>query len=121
MALYFLRPPSMAMYVALVFCLSLLLLSRNTDVLPALPHRPLQMQVPLNRSYVGKVSMLYGDNPVYEQALKTHDKHNRAHGYEMTVLRRQLLPGFWSKPAYILSRLLEELAKPEDERLEWIV
>ena len=65
--------------------------------------------------------MLYGDNPVYEQALKTHDKHNAAYGYDMTVLRRQLLPGFWSKPAYILSRLLEEMAKPEEERLEWIV
>jgi hypothetical protein len=39
----------------------------------------------------------------------------------MTVLRRQLLPGFWSKPAYILSRLLEEMAKEEADRLEWIV
>ncbi|RDW59470.1 hypothetical protein BP6252_12557 [Coleophoma cylindrospora] len=65
--------------------------------------------------------MLYGDLPVYERALKGHDRHNKVHGYEMTVLRKQLLPGFWSKPAYILSRLLEELAKPDGERLEWLV
>lgn len=26
----------------------------------------------------------------------------------------------WSKPAYILSLLLRELAKPESERLEWL-
>jgi hypothetical protein len=115
------RPPSMVMCCALVFCLSFLLLYRTNGVLPSLPHQSVQIQVPLNRSYVGKVSMLYGDNLVYEQALKTHDRHNLAHGYDMTVLRRQLLPGFWSKPAYILSRLLEEMAKPEDERLEWIV
>jgi hypothetical protein len=65
--------------------------------------------------------MLYGDNPVYEQALKGHERHNEIHGYDMTVLQQQLLEGFWSKPAYILSRLLQELAKPEAERLEWIV
>jgi hypothetical protein len=76
---------------------------------------------PEKQSVIGKITMLYGDLPVYERALRSHDQHNKVHGYTMSVLRQQLLPGFWSKPAYILSRLLEEMAKPEEERLEWVV
>jgi hypothetical protein len=29
--------------------------------------------------------------------------------------------GAWSKPAYLLSLIVNELTKPEDERLEWLL
>jgi hypothetical protein len=74
------------------------------------------------RSSIGKVMMLYGNpTPVYERALKGHNRHNEMHGYSMHVLREQTLSEFWSKPAYILQVLLGELAKPAPERLKWIV
>jgi hypothetical protein len=74
------------------------------------------------RSSIGKVMMLYGNpTPVYERALKGHNRHNEMHGYSMHVLREQTLSEFWSKPAYILQVLLAELAKPAPERLKWLV
>jgi hypothetical protein len=74
------------------------------------------------RSSIGKVMMLYGNpTPVYERALKGHDRHNEMHGYSMHVLREQTLSEFWSKPAHILQVLLAELAKPAPERLKWLV
>ncbi|KAI9817780.1 MAG: hypothetical protein M1827_000899 [Pycnora praestabilis] len=39
----------------------------------------------------------------------------------MNILRQDILNNVWSKPAYILSLLLRELAKPPGERLEWLL
>ncbi|KAJ9498896.1 hypothetical protein LTR99_005022 [Exophiala xenobiotica] len=74
------------------------------------------------RSSIAKLSMLYGEpNPLYERALAAHTPHNRNFGYSMYVLREKTLPGYWSKPAYILDQLLAELALPEEQRLKWLV
>lgn len=74
------------------------------------------------QSTIGKLSMLYGEtNPLYERALAAHLPHNQKFGYKMYVLREKTLPGYWSKPAYILDQLLAELALPEKERLQWLV
>ena len=71
---------------------------------------------------IAKVSMLYGPpNPLYTRALATHEVHNANFGYPFFVLREQLLPGYWSKPAYILRLLLTELEKPEAQRLKWLM
>lgn len=114
------RPPSTTMVLFFSLVVSLTLLIRSNSELPAF-QRSVHIRAPLNRSVVGKISMLYGDSPTYEAALQGHERHNLVHGYNMTFLRRQLLPGFWSKPAYILSRPLEEMAKEEADRLEWLV
>ncbi|KAF2095448.1 hypothetical protein NA57DRAFT_7934, partial [Rhizodiscina lignyota] len=55
-----------------------------------------------------------------QRALRTHEVHNRMHGYEMHVARRSILDDTWTKPAFILSVLLQELAKPEGEGAEWL-
>lgn len=66
--------------------------------------------------------MLYGEvRESYERAFRLHEAHDRLHGYKSFVLREQMLEGFWSKPAYILSLLLQEMAKPELERLQWLL
>ncbi|KAL3423529.1 galactosyl transferase gma12 mnn10 family protein [Phlyctema vagabunda] len=73
-------------------------------------------------SSVGKVHAVFGEpNSVYERALKLHKQHSDAHGHPMFVLRERLLSGLWSKPAYILSVMMHELEKPEEERLEWLL
>lgn len=61
-----------------------------------------------------------GENSVYERALKTHNLHNRIHGYPMHTLRQSILNDVWSKPAYILSVMLRELAKPKSQRVQWL-
>jgi len=74
------------------------------------------------RSAVGKVHAVFGEpNPVYERALKLHKAHADQQGHPMFVLRERILSGLWSKPAFILSTMLQELAKPEESRLQWLL
>ncbi|KIV81745.1 hypothetical protein PV11_03907 [Exophiala sideris] len=76
-------------------------------------------------SKIGKVTMLYYNKPTkdsfwYEKALSSQKEHNLRHGYKQFVLRSEIVPEFFSKQAFILSILLQELAKPTAERLEWL-
>jgi hypothetical protein len=70
---------------------------------------------------IAKVTIVFGDSPIYQGALKTHEEHSRKFGYPVHVLRSGILDDVWTKPAYLLSLLLEELVKPKSERLEWIL
>lgn len=77
-----------------------------------------------DRPVIGKVSIIVGDQPsnrLYERALRTHTAHNRLHNYQMFTLRESILDDVWTKPAYILSIILRELAKPAVERLHWLL
>jgi len=77
---------------------------------------------PTPKSRVGKVHAVFGEqNSVYERALALHRSHSELMGHPMFVLRERLLSGLWSKPAFILSIMLQELAKPEEERLAWLL
>ncbi|OOF94905.1 glycosyltransferase family 34 protein [Aspergillus carbonarius ITEM 5010] len=64
--------------------------------------------------------MLYGNRTMYDRALKTHEAHSHKFGYPMTVLRKPILGGLWSKPAIILSTLIEEMGKSEEQRVQWL-
>lgn len=73
-------------------------------------------------STIGKVTVLFhGRDPTFVRAIQTHASHNWRFGYPLLVLRHGLLDGVWTKPATILSALLEELRKPEGERLKWLM
>jgi hypothetical protein len=75
----------------------------------------------LPRSTIGKVTASFGspDTP-YELAMSSHNAHNTLHNYPSFVLREQMLSGLWSKHAYILTVLGNELSKPSNERLQWL-
>lgn len=72
---------------------------------------------------IAKVSMLYGQNPQssYVRALRSHRVHNRRFNYGMFVLEEDAVGGFWNKPLYLLSLLMQELSKPPSERLQWLM
>ncbi|KXT06371.1 hypothetical protein AC578_9094 [Pseudocercospora eumusae] len=72
------------------------------------------------RTRIGKCTILFHGNSYWERAIRTHERHDREHGYRLHVLRQELMDDVWSKPAYILSLLLRELGKPESERLDWL-
>ena len=73
-------------------------------------------------SLIGKVTILFhGRDPTYIRAIQTHQAHNRRYGYPLLALRHAILDGIWSKPAYLLAVLLEELRKPEGQRLKWLL
>lgn len=71
---------------------------------------------------VAKVSMLYGEtNHMYERALQSHERHGKQWGYPMHILRQDISIGFWNKPSYLLSLVVNELTKPAGERMEWLM
>ncbi|KAI9729519.1 MAG: hypothetical protein M1818_008491 [Claussenomyces sp. TS43310] len=118
--------------VTILALLSLLIIYQY--VLPAaiLPHHALLFpfeksnfdggRVPVVAPLVGKVHALFGDpNPTYERALRLQERHAEQIGHPMFVLREKLLSGLWSKPAYILCVILQELTLPEDVRLQWLM
>jgi hypothetical protein len=72
-------------------------------------------------SLIAKVTILFhGKDPTYIRAIQTHQAHNRRFGYPLLILRHGILDGIWSKPAYLLAILLEELRKPNGHRLQWL-
>jgi hypothetical protein len=73
------------------------------------------------RTRVGKCTIVFNGNEYWERAITTHEQHDKLHGYRLHVLRQHLLDDVWSKPAYILSLILRELAKPQSDRLEWLM
>ena len=72
------------------------------------------------RTRIGKCTILFSGNSFWERCVRTHEQHDKVHGYRLHILRQQLMDDVWSKPAYILSLLLRELSKPESERLDWL-
>jgi len=92
--------------------------SHDDDIEYFIPADHVNLETPR----IGKVTILTGDdNRVYERAVRTHETHNRLHGYSLHTLRESILNDVWSKPAYILSVLLRELAKPKGQRLQWLL
>lgn len=74
------------------------------------------------RPRIGKVSMLYGNpNTLYERALQSHERHAHRWGCPMYILQEDISTGFWNKPSYLLSLVIQELAKPASKRLEWLM
>ncbi|KAB8606258.1 hypothetical protein FH972_025887 [Carpinus fangiana] len=69
---------------------------------------------------IGKVCLLNESTPTSERALRTHIHHNSIHNYAQFTLRRQIAQAPWSKSNTILKVLLDELSRPEGERLEWL-
>jgi hypothetical protein len=71
---------------------------------------------------VGKVHMIFGDlSQMYERAIISHQKHADEMGHPIFLLREKLLGGLWSKPAHLMSVILTEMSKSEEERLKWIL
>ncbi|KAI9654836.1 MAG: hypothetical protein M1829_000732 [Trizodia sp. TS-e1964] len=100
--------------------------SSSSVVLPS--NEPELIEVYNDRSggsRIGKVMVLPNNNPTYERAIQTHKIHNRHHGYPMHVLRRNILDSKWNghynKLTHVLSILLQELSKPKEDRLQWLL
>jgi hypothetical protein len=77
-----------------------------------------------NPGSISKISMLWGkqaDEDVYRRALKTHQTHAERHGYGFHVLQESIAHHYWNKLYWILAVLVEELAKPEADRVEWMM
>ena len=67
------------------------------------------------------------NNALDERCMNTHLEYGRKWGYPSHILREDVRgKGQWrelifSKPLYMLSLAVVEMAKPADERAEWLV
>ena len=69
-----------------------------------------------------KIAVASGfEDILYERALDTHVEHALRHGYPMYMARENAADGMFNKIAYILDILLNELFKPADERVDWLL
>ncbi len=89
-------------------------------------HRPYPSEELLTsttrKTRFAKVTTLSGfEDTLYERALDTHVQHSVRHGYPIYVARENAVDGIFNKIAYILDILLNELYKPADERVEWLL
>ena len=74
------------------------------------------------KSKIGKMTISFGEpDAVYDRAIRSHELHNELMGYKQFVLRERIMSGLWTKHAYILSVITNELTKPVDERLKWVM
>ncbi|CAI6341079.1 unnamed protein product [Periconia digitata] len=70
----------------------------------------------------GKCTASFGDpDPPYEAAIASHDLHNQIHGYPHYILREHMIRGLWSKHGWIMTVIGQELSKPEEQRLKWLM
>ncbi|KAI0124093.1 hypothetical protein BJ170DRAFT_686461 [Xylariales sp. AK1849] len=96
-------------------------------ILPSIQRNPSSSQSSSGTwSRIAKVAMfsynnVAKDTTTYENALRSHKPHNDRYGYLHYVLRCSLISVQYSKPAYVLSIILQELVKPPCERLDWLV
>lgn len=69
-----------------------------------------------------KVAVASGfEDILYERALDTHFAHAKKHGYPMYMARENAAEGMFNKIAYIMDVLLNELFKPAEDRVEWLL
>ena len=69
-----------------------------------------------------KIAVASGfEDILYEKALETHVQHAMKHGYPLYMGRENAADGMFNKIAFILEVLLNELFKPAEERVEWLL
>lgn len=61
------------------------------------------------------------DDKLAARMLALQMKHAEKWNYPMHTLHRELLSAQWTKPAWIMSIMVAECAKPPEERLEWLL
>ncbi|ROT40903.1 hypothetical protein SODALDRAFT_376639 [Sodiomyces alkalinus F11] len=97
-------------------------------------HLPRPPQISDRVSKVAKVSVAANrlDNDMIHRALRSHYSQNTLHGYQHFTAGYEAVGGLienpedrrprgaWTKPAFLLSLVVAELEKPEEERLEWL-
>ncbi|KAJ6013357.1 galactosyl transferase GMA12/MNN10 family protein [Penicillium herquei] len=64
--------------------------------------------------------MIYGGRSIYEKALASHEEHSRRNNHPLTILRDPIIDRRWNKYLILMTRLVEELEKPEAHRLQWL-
>lgn len=82
---------------------------------------PAKVDVHIPQPTIAKVTAIFGNISIYDRTVYTHKEHSRRLGYPLIVLRENVLDGNWNKMAILLRVLPQELEKPPDKRLQWLL
>lgn len=75
-----------------------------------------------SRPKFAKIAVASGfEDVLYERALQTHIDHSERWGYPLYMARENAADGMFNKVAYIMTILLNELYKPAEDRMEWLL
>jgi mannan polymerase II complex MNN10 subunit len=80
-------------------------------------HSPFNLTSPSPR--IAVLTAHFGSNTEYQPALETHLLHGLIHGHEVHVLCDPIVDKLWNKPAFLLKVTMDQMLKPESERLDW--
>ena len=61
------------------------------------------------------------DYPLYNEALKLTERYCETNGYDLRILRENVMGDFYTKTVQAFQVIAQELAKAEGERLKWIL
>ncbi|KAL3423531.1 galactosyl transferase gma12 mnn10 family protein [Phlyctema vagabunda] len=77
----------------------------------------------LSRPRVGKMHALFGQGrtKANERALEYHLRHSLNMDHPMFVLREEILHNVWTKHAFVQKVITQELERPANQRLEWLM
>ncbi|EUC37253.1 glycosyltransferase family 34 protein [Bipolaris zeicola 26-R-13] len=93
----------------------------STPLLSSDPSTTLPQDSTKFPSKIGKATASFGPkDSTYEAAISSHHTHDTQHGYPHFILRERMLPGLWSKHAFLLTLIGTELSKPAQDRLHWL-
>jgi hypothetical protein len=135
-SIYFPRSLRVVGVLAVLCCLWVSLVSVRSVGLTGRAILPPTQRLDTGRTArIGKVTVAANtlDSPIIHRALQSHKRHNAKHGYPHFIAMNEAVSGLtendyqdrpkgaWTKPAYLLSILVAEMQKPENERLDWIL
>ncbi|KAH8663810.1 galactosyl transferase GMA12/MNN10 family-domain-containing protein [Ilyonectria robusta] len=74
-----------------------------------------------SRPLMATITAQFGNPQLhYQRALGTHMMNAKVQQNDIHLLATKIVDDLWNKPAFILEILLDEMTKPENERLQWL-
>ena len=74
---------------------------------------------------VRQATMIYEEGKfasIFERSVDSHLRHGEQWGVPTHILRHDIVEaGYFNKPAFILGLIINELAKPLNQRSDWVV
>jgi hypothetical protein len=115
-------------WLAVFLILTLLYLLRSPSEFIATPVNEVTHPIPSSHSTpsasVAKVVFAYDDERKYLSdldPLTSHQSHATLHNYPIFIQRMPTDPGPWYHTLTLISLILQELGKPLEERVEWLM
>lgn len=87
----------------------------------SIPARIIKVTFQYGKGSIDSEGHKSGMDKLRDRTLQTHFDHAKLHGHRQIVQKVDLMGNIYTKTATVLNIIIEELAKPEGERAEWVM